>query len=94
MKFEIGKFYKAGSKTENFIQGEMLLCVDINIYNHDAAFYSTTRGLWFVDVQSYQDFEEWREPREFIITRHGELFEWSNSLKLNEGESIKLREVL
>ena len=97
MTFQIGKFYKAGSKTENFKKGKKLLCVEID--QSDFRFYgfpihSEEKDVYFEANENCQDFEEWREPREFVVTNG--LTNWLIEPRpdLKVGETIKLREVL
>lgn len=98
MTFQIGKFYKAGSKTENFKKGEKLLCVEAD--ESDFRFYgfpihSEEKDVYFEANENCTDFEEWREPREFTLLRNNlGYYQYTPQLNLEPGETIKLREVL
>ncbi len=95
MTFQIGKFYKAGSKTENYTEGEKLLCVFI-LKTVGVIFFSEETMTNSVECQANcEDFEEWREPRDFTLLRNNlGYYEYTPELKLEPGETIKLREVL
>jgi hypothetical protein len=98
MTFQVGKFYKAGSKTENFFIGSKLLCIDVD--EADVRFYIQEKDSLALEVyweaqSNCQDFTEWREPREFTLLRNNlGYYEYTPELKLEPGETIKLREVL
>jgi hypothetical protein len=96
MTFQIGKFYKAGSKTENYTEGEKLLCVHILKKGGKVIFFSEETMTNSVEYQdSCEDFTEWREPREFTLLRNNlGYYQYTPQLNLEPGETIKLREVL
>jgi hypothetical protein len=94
MTFQIGKFYKAGKSAENFYPGTKLLCVDMCGERDEYTFYSNG-VLQSEKREACQNFEEWREPQEFTLLRNNlGYYEYTPELKLEPGETIKLREVL
>ena len=96
MTFQIGKFYKAGKNTHHFFPGDKLLCIDLHGSEDEIRFYfSKNKSNGNEERIRCLDFEEWREPREFTLLRNNlGYYEYTPELKLEPGETIKLREVL
>jgi hypothetical protein len=93
--FQIGKFYKAGSKTKYFKPFQKTIVVDICESDGTICFYNSDSGARWESHENCTDFEEWREPREFTLLRNNlGYYEYTPELKLEPGETIKLREVL
>lgn len=98
MKFEVGKYYKAGSKTENFFIGSKLLCIDLD----ETAVRFYIREKIESEIETYwepqsncQDFTEWIEPRSFEIALcdDGRIFDPKYKPERVQCELIKVVEV-